>query len=243
VLVRRETSGSDRTGRRPAAARAGPVRRRERDREILAATRALFDARGFRRAQIDDVARAVGVNRAVIYRHFSGKEELFALTLVGYAHELDERIDAAVADNPSDDPAAKLRLLAETFVDFCLDYPAFVDCAFALLQRPVEELVEEISEGAFLRLGREMSYGLRQVAQVLREGADQGQFAVDDPYLAANLLLLGALGSMHLARLGVAVTEAAPGVPKLVRVPAARVRKTVIEAAVATVSGTKGGAP
>jgi AcrR family transcriptional regulator len=206
----------------------------------------LFDARGFRTAQIDDIARAVGVNRAVIYRHFAGKEELFALTLVGYAHELDERIDEAVtASDSQQSPEAKLRLLAETFVDFCLDYPAFVDCAFALLQRPVEELVEEISEGAFLRLGREMSYGLRQVAAVLREGAEQGKFAVDDPYLTANLLLLGALGSMHLARLGVAVAEAAPGVPKLVRVPTVRLRKTVIDAAVATVRAApnQGGKP
>ena len=67
-------------GRRTAAA----ARRRRREKEILDATRALFDARGVRDAQIEDIARAVGINRAIIYRHFSGKEELFALTLVGY---------------------------------------------------------------------------------------------------------------------------------------------------------------
>ena len=67
-------------GRRTAAA----ARRRRRENEILGATRALFDARGVRDAQIDDIANAVGINRAIIYRHFSGKEELFALTLVGY---------------------------------------------------------------------------------------------------------------------------------------------------------------
>ena len=76
------------SGRRGAAL----VRRRAREREILDATRALFDARGVRDAQIEDVARAVGVNRAIIYRHFSGKEELFALTLVGYLEDLEARL-------------------------------------------------------------------------------------------------------------------------------------------------------
>ena len=71
-------------GRRTAAA----ARRRAREAEILAATRALFDERGVRDAQIEDIANAVGINRAIVYRHFTGKEELFALTLVGYLDEL-----------------------------------------------------------------------------------------------------------------------------------------------------------
>src|SRR5690606_11420500 len=81
-------------GRRSAAA----TRRRKREKEILAATRRLFDERGVRDVHIDDIAKAVGTNRAIIYRHFSGKEELFALTLVGYLDELLERMGAIEAD-------------------------------------------------------------------------------------------------------------------------------------------------
>ncbi len=77
------------TTRQPAAAR-----RRAREREILLATRELFDESGVRDAQIEDIARAVGVNRAIIYRHFSGKEELFALTLVSYLEDLETRLRA-----------------------------------------------------------------------------------------------------------------------------------------------------
>ena len=55
------------TTRQPAAAR-----RRAREREILAATRRLFDESGVRDAQIEDVARAVGVNRAIISRALTG---------------------------------------------------------------------------------------------------------------------------------------------------------------------------
>ena len=71
-------------GRRaPPCPRAGDPRRRPGE---------LFDESGVRDAQIEDIARAVGVNRAIIYRHFSGKEELFALTLVSYLDELETRL-------------------------------------------------------------------------------------------------------------------------------------------------------
>ena len=82
-------------GRRKAAA----ARRRAREAEIIAATRALFDERGVRDAQIEDIARAVGINRAIVYRHFTGKEELFALTLVGYLDELRDDLAAAAAEH------------------------------------------------------------------------------------------------------------------------------------------------
>src|SRR6476469_10087674 len=113
-------------GRRTAAA----ARRRRREKEILDATRALFDARGVRDAQIEDIASAVGINRAIIYRHFSGKEELFALTLVGYLEQLAARLQDV--DRPELSPEDRLRAITAAFVDYGLDYPAFVDCALTL---------------------------------------------------------------------------------------------------------------
>src|SRR5690242_15465870 len=118
-----------RSSRQPAA-----VRRREREREILKATRELFDESGVRDAQIEDIARAVGVNRAIIYRHFSGKEELFALTLVSYLEELQARLAEAARSRTV--PIDQLEAVTEAFVDFGLQYPAFVDCAQTLMRRP-----------------------------------------------------------------------------------------------------------
>src|SRR4051812_10247542 len=115
------------TTRQPAAAR-----RRAREREILKATRELFDESGVRDAQIEDIARAVGVNRAIIYRHFSGKEELFALTLVSYLEDLGERLTAAAQREST--PTARLVAVTEEFIDFGVEYPAFVDCAQTLMR-------------------------------------------------------------------------------------------------------------
>ncbi len=214
-------------GRRSAAA----VRRRAREKEILDATRALFDERGVRDAQIEDIARAVGINRAIIYRHFSGKEELFALTLVGYLDELDTRL--AAADDPGVDPRTRLRRLTETFIDYGIEFPAFVDCAQTLMRRPGPELLEEVSEGAVYRLGRGIATSLARVAAVLEAGIADGSFPAQDVHLLANTLYATGLGGMQLARVGMLVKEAAPGVPTVVPLSVDQVRKHMVATALA----------
>ena len=218
-------------GRRSAAA----LRRRVREKEILDATRSLFDARGVRDAQIEDIARAVGINRAIIYRHFSGKEELFALTLVGYLDQLETRL--AEADDPGSTPEKRLRRLTETFIDFGVEFPAFVDCAQTLMRRPGPELLEEVSEGSVYRLGRGIATCLARVAEVLQAGVDTGRFEIDDVHLLANTLYATGLGGMQLARVGILVKEAAPGVPVVGTVSPAQVKEHMVAAALAMAMG------
>src|SRR6476469_6540035 len=183
------------SSRQPAAAR-----RRAREREILRATRELFDESGVRDAQIEDIARAVGVNRAIIYRHFSGKEELFALTLVSYLEDLETRLTAASQSKRT--PASRLGAVVEAFVDFGLEYPAFVDCAQPLMRRPGPELLEEISESSLFRLGRGISACLAQLSEGLAAAAASGDFTVTDPTLLANHMYASGLGALQLARVG-----------------------------------------
>ncbi len=217
-------------GRRSAAA----VRRREREKEILDATRSLFDERGVRDAQIEDIARAVGINRAIIYRHFSGKEELFALTLVGYLDELGDRLQDA--DSSEIDPPARLRALTGAFIDFGIQFPAFVDCAQTLMRRPGPELLEEISEGAVYRLGRGIATCLARVATVLEAGIASGDFPDHDVNLLANTLYATGLGGMQLARVGMLVKEAAPGVPTVAPLSPDQVKEHMVATAIAMAS-------
>ncbi|HZJ06891.1 MAG TPA: helix-turn-helix domain-containing protein [Nocardioidaceae bacterium] len=220
-------------GRRSAAA----VRRRIREKEILDATRALFDARGVRDAQIEDIARAVGINRAIIYRHFSGKEELFALTLVGYLDDLEGRLSDV--DDQASIPEVRLRRLTETFIDFGLEFPAFVDCAQTLMRRPGPELLEEVSEGAVYRLGRAIAACLTQVSDVLQDGVDAGAFHTEDVHLLANTLYATGLGGMQLARVGMLVKEAAPGVPVVEKLSPQQVKEHMVAAALAMATGPR----
>lgn len=211
-------------------------RRAERKREILDATRALFDERGVRDAQIEDIARAVGINRAIIYRHFSGKEELFAETLVGYLDELAKTL--ATADDAAREPVERLETLVEAFLDFGSSYPAFVDCAQALLRRRGDELMEEVSERVMFDLGRAMAGCLSDVVAVLDAGTASGEFHVADSYLLANVFYTQALGVMNLATLQLSVREQNPGLPAVDAVPFDDVKTLLQVAAVAMARGT-----
>jgi AcrR family transcriptional regulator len=223
--------GGPHGARRPATA----ARRREREQAIISATRALFDERGVRDAQIDDIARAVGVNRAIIYRHFTGKEELFGLTLVGY---LDELADALrEADDAAADPATRLRHLTAAFYDFGMAYPAFVDCAQMLMRNTGSELFEEISEGAVFRLGRAIARCLGHLVELLEAGNASGRFHITDPHLLANTLYAQGLGAMQLARVGLLVKEAAPGMPTVAPLSADQVKDYLVAASLAMAVG------
>jgi AcrR family transcriptional regulator len=214
-------------GRRTAAA----ARRRKREAEIIGATRRLFDAKGVRDAQIEDIARAVGVNRAIVYRHFTGKEELFALTLVGYLDELRDAL--AAADTSVAEPRDRLEAITSAFVDYGVAHPAFVDCAQMLMRRSGAELFDEVSESAVLRLGRAISSCLAVLSGALEAGVESGEFRVDDPTLLANTLYASGLGALQLARVGILVKEAAPGVPTVGTISAEQVRDYMVASALA----------
>ena len=47
---------------------------------------------------------------------------------------------------------------------------------------------------------------------ILAAGPERGVFEIDDPDFTANRIYTQVLGTMHLARVGVGVREAAPGV-------------------------------
>jgi AcrR family transcriptional regulator len=210
-------------------------RRRDRERDIIRATRELFDERGTIDAQIDDIAKRVGINKALIYRHFAGKEELFALTLVDYLTELDEQLHAV--DNPRKAPLNRLKALSEVFVDFCLTYPAFADCAMSLLRRTGEELFGQITEPVMTKLGTAMAAALARIATILEAGQRADVFAAADPAYLANHLYMQTLGSLHMARVGLIVSSGQPGHPVVHHADVETVRETAITATLATAVG------
>jgi AcrR family transcriptional regulator len=212
-------------------------RRREREREIVAATRLLFDERGLQDAPIESIARAVGINKALIYRHFSSKEELYVLALSSYLADLA----AMLEDVPAElGPVAQLEEGWLRYTTFCLDHPAFLDCGLSLMRRSAEELREAISDAVWIRLGQNMALCLGKLSRILAEGAAQGVFAVDDPDFTANQLYAQTLGTMHLARIGMGVRTAAPGyIPEPFSIEPQRVQRACIDAVLASVGASR----
>jgi AcrR family transcriptional regulator len=211
--------------------------RQVRERDLVAATRGLFDERGMQDAPIEEIARAAGIARGLVYRHFSSKEELFVLTVTDYLDELGSLLEMAVEGD--DEPALRLERCTEAFARYCQRYPAFLDSSQALMRRPARELSEVVSESVWLRLGQGMARCLDCVASVLRAGADAGVFEVEDPDYAANVLWTQALGVMHLSRTGVGVRQAGPGVPALFSITSDRAVESCVNGALLLVGAER----
>ncbi|HEX7738613.1 MAG TPA: TetR/AcrR family transcriptional regulator [Marmoricola sp.] len=214
-------------------------RHRAREQEIIAATRALFDAAGTREAHIDDIAAGVGVDRAVIYRHFTGLEELFALTLCSYLDELTARLVPALdAARQEDDytPGTGITRLVETFVEYGMTYPAFVDCSLSMMRRTGLELVEKVSQSALDRLGVRMARSLSPITGVLQEGVDSGAFRPLDPAVVANHMYASGLGVLQMSHVGVLIRESAPGVPLVAYLKHDQVKEYLVASTLAIVA-------
>jgi AcrR family transcriptional regulator len=206
---------------------------RTRERELVRVTRRLFDERRMQDAPVEEIAREAGIARGLIYRHFSSKDELFVAAVTDYLAELGAALEAATAGHA--DPVRALERLTEAYARYCLQYPAFLDCCISLMHRPARELSEIVSESIWLRLGQGMAHCLGASAGILRAGAEAGVFQVEDPDYMANVLWTQGLGLMHLARIGVGVRSAAPGVPGLFTVEPEQVVRTCVTSALAIV--------
>ena len=199
--------GDEPPGEGPAS--PDPRRRRsaeERRVEILRAAAHCFGTRGFHGTTTRDVAAAVGITEAALYRYFTGKEAI-------YAAILDERI-------ATPDPTASLEPAARAGDD----HGVFAGLALALIHS-----VED--DPSFLRLlfysaleGHEMARPFHQtriralrdflsgyIARRTREGAFRGM----DPALGARAFI-GMVVDYLLVRQVFGQRDAYPQPPEVV---------------------------
>jgi hypothetical protein len=121
------------------------------------------------------------------------------------------------------------------FADFCVTYPAFLDCGLSLLRRPAVELRETLSDAAWFRVSRAVGRCVGVVQRVLEAGVAQESIDVDDAGFTAGRLLTQMMGSMHLSRTGVSLREATPGAVTAVPLDSEQVRDACIRDALAVV--------
>jgi AcrR family transcriptional regulator len=90
----------------------------ERRVTIQSSALEVFAERGYHSSSIDDIARAAGISKALIYEHFASKQELHADLIEAQASELYRRIADAVAAVETDSGAARLKAGLEAYLEF-----------------------------------------------------------------------------------------------------------------------------
>lgn len=83
--------------------------------KILAAARREFSEKGLDGARVDVIAEAAGVNKAMIYYHFSSKEQLYDSMLEEVFGRVSAHVDRVLLDDLSIE--ARLEALARAYID------------------------------------------------------------------------------------------------------------------------------
>jgi TetR/AcrR family transcriptional regulator len=151
---------------RPGKTRPAPSARET----ILQAAMREFAAEGIAGARTDEIARAAGVNKALLYYYYKDKETLYGATLDHVFSGLAERLGPVLES----DLAPRAKILA--YVGAHFDYVASSSCYPRVVMREM------------MRAGRSASPHLKHVAktyfhplqaklfQVLQQGIAAGEF-------------------------------------------------------------------
>jgi TetR/AcrR family transcriptional regulator len=141
---------------------------------VFRAAADLFSRRGFDGVTVDDIAKAAGVNRAMIYYHFTDKLGLYRDIVCRMLDEAGGRV-AIVANEPIA-PRQKLERFVSGFVALATSHPYLPPL-----------MLREIAEGA-LHFDAEILGRMRSVflafSQILAEGHAAGEFRQVNPVLA-----------------------------------------------------------
>jgi AcrR family transcriptional regulator len=167
----------------------------------------LFSRRGFDGVTVDDIARAAGVNRAMLYYHFADKLALYRDIVCRMLDEAGARV-LAVVDEPLT-PSEKLERFIAGFVALADSHPYFPPL-----------MLREIAEGA-LHFDADILTRMRQVfvafTRVLTEGQQAGAFREVNPVLAYMSVLGPVL--LNAARERAAQQPGRDQLPMFIQVP------------------------
>jgi TetR/AcrR family transcriptional regulator len=155
----------------------GALRRPATAQRILAAAEQAFAEHGIAGARTDQIVRAAGVNKALLYYYFGSKEKLYAAVLESLFTQQRARIEAArrPAPLPPRISSHQQELIAYVngYFDFVIEHPNFP----RLVQREV------MRRGAHLS-GIAQGYLVpthRRLARAIERGIASGEFRVVDP--------------------------------------------------------------
>ena len=173
--------------RRAAALHQDAAAYTSRRREIVEAAALLFRKKGYASTSFNDIAEALGTDRATIYYYVASKRELLLEavrdTVAGVANGAVEIRKSKLA------PGEKLRkLIASLLISYAENYPS----QFVYIQEGMA--VNKEQDAHLLKLGQLYE---RSVVEVIEEGMADGSFRRGGDPKVIMYGLLGALNWTH----------------------------------------------
>lgn len=165
----------------------GIQERKEREKErrrqqIMVAAKRVFSDKGFNRATMEDIAQEAELSPGTLYLYFKNKEELYASLSLRILQYLLIRVEH-VNEEKDFGPEQKLKALMEAMYDVYEFDPLIIITLFHLqssetLRNLSPQLIEEIKVLS--------SKSLSTIAQIFRDGVEQGVFIDRHPVALAD---------------------------------------------------------
>jgi TetR/AcrR family transcriptional regulator len=163
----------------PGAAGRRGGRRRQQDRSaasrrrVVRAAAAEFAARGFAGANVDRIARAARVNKAMIYYHFASKAALYREILRDMFEAVAVRVEEA--SRMHSQPDVKVRAFVEAIAIEAEARPHFPPIWF----REIAENGTHLDAATIVHIRKVVT----ALGRIVREGTDAGRFHQLNPIL------------------------------------------------------------
>lgn len=155
----------------------------ETERRILEAAVSIFGEKGFDGARIDEIARASGVNKGMIYYYFGSKEELYT----GIIEMIFKKVAEIIMDNLAD---MKPDTLYEGISSFIHTYIDFIYTNYGI----VRVLMWELARGGEIIRGvirKEMSTKFPILISGFKEAVEAGKLRPMDPrHVFVNIIAM-----------------------------------------------------
>lgn len=157
---------------------------------ILDAGRRMFITHGYSAVSMDAIAEAAPVSKPTLYKHFKGKQALFAAVIEAHCQTLLSAVKTQQAQHL--DPEAGLKAIAHAFID-----TLYAEDALQLYRLMIAEQQQfpELGQLVFT-VGAEPV--LAQLAAYLEELDRQGILGINDITLASQLFFGMLKGDCHL---------------------------------------------
>jgi AcrR family transcriptional regulator len=151
---------------------------------IVSAARAVFARYGVARSRMADIAKEARLSRQTLYDFVDGRDELIGLALVACCGELQQRLDAAMADGPTELRERFVEVLARA-VEIASSDEEFGALADALPPETVDRIIGgETAVQALLA---------KSLRPVLEQAAGAGELRRDVVVDEASQWLLGVI--------------------------------------------------
>ncbi len=148
----------------------------------MVAAKRVFSDRGFNKATMEDIAQEAELSPGTLYLYFKNKEELYASLSLRILQYLLIRVEH-VNEEKDSGPEDKLKSLVDAMYDVYEFDPLIIINMFHLqssetLKNLSPQLMSEIKELSRKSLG--------SIAQIFKEGVDQGIFVDRHPLALAD---------------------------------------------------------